>query len=551
MDEIDNISLKIIDEKICNFKDIELLDFQIRLVTELLKSFQCFDNTFEKDHESEESILKDYEYDVFNKEFKRRKAYLIKNYDILFLNCDETKSELYCKATNAKSFIEREKPLLDEEYDEGGSNLFNINDDNICEDDENTVYRNNQINENEIFNEEQEVKKQQMDGFFSDAQSKLEDLNRRESNDRQIFMEHNEVKVLHSYAMSFWRLYFLKYHYENHKEYKQTSSKNCEFLIKYGFSKMVYNSNKSICEYTLTDVYIALQIVVEYKMYFYNVKNEVGQDIYNELLNSLNRYTKILFYRYSYITNLLEERVKYIDYGNFVKKNENCVICNLVSYMCFISFYKNLKTFLEFNKHFIEENLVKYDFTNKLNMELDVKDTKTIKKYYSTFINGFFSEYKPEILYQFENMSKKLQIPFNIMKSYFYDQWFSGKVTMKKVFNVYNDESNYQNTILRHYFPNVNEKILDFYQLFCINPGCILELDQKENENFKKYQEYLKSPDKKEPCSLEIVKTIAYNNIALIMLHLWFKVSSNYSNFLYRYVIPIQALSRYVYLLKY
>jgi len=136
-------------------------------------------------------------------------------------------------------------------------------------------------------------------------------------------------------------------------------------------------------------------------------------------------------------------------------------------------------------------------------------------------------------------------IPSHIKDSYFYEQWYSKKNSMKEIFNSFNDESNYQNSILRHYFPTLNEKLLDIYQLFCVNPCSIFDLDDKEKKELNNYQEYIKNINKDKNVNIELLKTSISNNLILIMLNLWFKIRYNYSNFLYRYVIPQITFCRY------
>ena len=546
-----NIKIFSIENEIGHYTDIELLEYQIDILEELDGSMYSFQKCFEENIVSYHSLLDAEDHEYLEVEFKRRRKFLMEDFMKLYYNTDETRSELYNKPTNAKSYVERQTKLIDRTTSEVEfESLNDISEIQIMK--ESTFLNMDDRNEDEYQDEtEDNDEKEKMMGFFNEFKPASEYLVRRDSNDRQLFMEHNEVKLIHAYAMHFWILYFLRYQYlyTKNKKHIKTSYELCSEIIKYGLGKILNPSKLKINQYTLHDLNISFQRIIEHH-YSLTTILTLKKSVYETLMNELNTYVNVLFFRYSQITNEVEKiPVKNINVNKFAKiskdKDEAC--CNLICYMNFTFLYKYLKGYLKSKKYYFSV-FKEHDMSVKFENENDRKITNAIRSNCIDYLKIFFSDYKPEITYKMENMSRKFLVPSFLKICYFYTEWNSKNSNMKQIFNSYNDETNYHKPVIDYYFPVLKEKINDIYQLFCITPWDIFEPDEKEHKTIKSYMEYLDKLDKNQKVDvveLDLVTPMITNNMVLVILHLWFTEHLCYPHFLFRYVILDTAYTTY------
>lgn len=249
----------------------------------------------------------------------------------------------------------------------------------------------------------------------------------------------------------------------------------------------------------------------------------------------MSKYVDALMYRYSILTNVVELEPKLLNFRQFIEKDNDKYICNLSSLMHFTVIYKYFVSLFEYEEYFVKGKfkVVKIE-------ESEVK--KKLEVNLKTFVDSYFSDYKAKMLYKVENNLRRLIIPFEFRESYLYKKWFLGDCSMNEIFDIYMEESNYQNAVLKHFFPNTYETILDISMDYYSNVKNIFELNEKEL-NFIK--EFKISYESKKPKPLYLKKTILFNSFVISIVDLWFESKCNYYHWKHRYVIPFQAFTRY------
>lgn len=539
-ENLNKIHLETMDEDVNYYYDeMIVLNQHMLILLDLKNTHENLRDCFEDNYNSDKSLLKAEDYDLIRTEISKRKDFLMKNYYFLFFSVNETRSELYCKSSNAKSLLERMEPLTCVEKKNKLLILNKIEND-LENKTENYIFSVNEEND-DIYTEKKEEDEIQkgMHGFFDEMKEISEYIKRIHSVERQIYMEYNEVKLLHSYAMSFWQLYFLKHQYDNNQKINKTSQDLCKNIRRYGFFEIENKNNKKISEYTLHDLNVSFQRIIEYHYYIFGIKNN-HVDVFNEVMKELNTYINVLFYRYSIITNKIEDKIQDIDVKIFIKKSKDGknIICNLNSYFHFITLYTYLKALIKPDYYYYQQHFTIRNMTLKYNNEKEKVFQNLI-----SFAKGYFKSYKPEVTNQLENIGKKMIVPTFLKNSYFYSQWFSKECNMREIFNSFNDESNYHNTILNYYFPTVKEQINDLLQIFCIKPAELFEYNEKEKELIKEYGNCILN--KKLAPKFDLIRPVLINTMVLVLLNTWFSSYLKYENFLYRYVILDNVISTY------
>lgn len=531
-DSLKKINLKCIDKPPSyDAKDLDLLKFQIQLIDEIKDTFTEMVSCIVDNHKSTEPTYGYMDHELITKEFNRREEFLVMYYSLLYENPDETKSELYEHHTNAKEEIIRKDALKDMVTVQAKLNSLNEFDDNF------------EINEDDYMmmkkTDFESKENSKVQGFFEGFEEVSDDINKRKGNERQIFMSHNRVKLLIDYGISFFQLFYLYFKRHGMCYMDLTSTDLCKLTILYGIPQIEYEKDLKLGDYTLLDVDIAMKLVIEYHYYIFNIR-KFAPDKYQEVVDELQIYVNVLFFRFCMLAWMIEKEVKYLNVEEYVKVDNNIYICSLSCYMNFINIYKYFKTLFGAEKYYFStKHFKRYDLNKRFQQELDKKDIKEIGENRILFLKEFFEEYKPEQTYQLQNRSSKLLVLSHLKENYLYLRW-NKLCNMKAIFDSYNDESNYQNAVLNYYLPSVKEKINDIYQMFCIKPIDIFSLNEQESKKVEEYLKYIESIDKEsnvEPVAIDLMKPIIANNMVLVLVHLWFVINRNYHHFLHRFVI--------------
>lgn len=271
---MEDIKLKCIDDidDIETYEDENKRKFAINLMNELIDSYKCLEDIWIDEYAYPYTTISYDDYEILKEELDKRKKFLVTNFNILFLNSYEVKSQIYFKPTNVKSFLERkievnfnknkedERKIISIKDHEYSNNIFFSMDEN--KEDEDVV--------DWLVNDTEYEKEENIYGFFDDFVEEFENSHILESNNRQIYLEHNENKLLFHYMIEYLTIFFIVYKFDN-KDLLSKSEKLIEeahnelrnSFSKYGLKSMIYENSDSIFVYTLSDLYIAFQCFVE------------------------------------------------------------------------------------------------------------------------------------------------------------------------------------------------------------------------------------------------------------------------------------------------
>lgn len=489
-----------------------------------------------------------------------KKFYLIHYNDLLFINAkSERRTSTYKSATNIQSAIDKEKQtIVDEDnlemqYYIKKSKTYNRYDQSIKM---TNVFK--KVDDNVTYeNETAEFDKTFIDRCKSHAKSI--------TLKSEICVEYCQDKL----SLHFFNILLMLHSIIHVIMYREEQGKTLEEIFNhlhhYKFNKIIYNMNKPIHKYTLSQVYRAITVMCENWFIILKIillvppkkKTSDGTYLQKELMDEIQLYISYLYLRIgSLMFKLHSPSSRELDHKEFVsqikipsEKNPNKKkrkkICNLYSTMFYSHIYRSIESCLNFRYYYYEN----YKEVRSCKVKEKMKQILMIR--FKEYIDGIAENSEPDVHHEIQCFCEKMLMYPGFMDYYVYERWFKGEGDMDTITHLILKKNKLQRDVLKKYQNKLYKWMLSNTNIFEDDLRKYIDFTKEEQVHIDQQQTIYQKLLRGENVSQDIRKNqLSFKYLIripfiLITINLWFKAYKDYKIWLYRFVVPLEGTFRY------